>query len=49
LVKQVLPLMNPCWLGLILWLSFTCPVVIDGLAGIVECKTEDKLTEESLN
>jgi len=26
LVKQDLPFMNPCWLGLIPWLSFTCPV-----------------------
>ena len=26
LVKQDLPCMNPCWLGLIPWLSCTCPV-----------------------
>jgi len=27
IVKQDLPFMNPCWLGLIPWLSFTCPVI----------------------
>jgi len=26
LVKQDLPFMNPCWLGLIPWLSYPCPV-----------------------
>jgi len=26
LVKQDLPFMNLCWLGLIPWWSFTCPV-----------------------
>jgi len=26
LVKQDLPFMNPCWLGLIPWLCFTCLV-----------------------
>jgi len=26
LVKQDLPFMNPCWLGLIPWLSFACLV-----------------------
>jgi len=24
LVKQDLPFMNPCWLGMIPWLSFPC-------------------------
>jgi len=26
MVKQDLPFMNPCWLGLNSWLSFTCLV-----------------------
>jgi len=45
LVKLDMPLMNPCWLGLIPWLSFSCLVsalVMNG--SIIFHSTEARLT-----
>jgi len=45
LVRQDLPFMNPCWLGLIPWLSFTCPLsALRMNCSIMLLSTEVRLT-----